>query len=134
MPIRTPSRIAGAQPSRTRKAETAALRLPRSPLPTESGLPGRQVAARPLQPPAPHPRREDMPSILPAVVAAEAAASHKAAPAHMAAQPTSPETTSSSSFSSSSTSCTSSFHLPLPADHIHKARSKGKAAAAHQAA
>ena len=65
-----------------------------------------------------------MPSILPAVAAAEAAA-HK--PADITAQPAS---TTSSSSSASSASSTSSSDPPLPATLILKATAKAKAAEA----
>ena len=95
------------------------------------GTPGRQVTAGPPQPPTPNLQPEDMPSILPAVAAAEAAA-HKThdRPHHSASRV--PKITTFSSSSASSMSSTSYSDTPLPADLIHKATEKAKAAAARQ--
>ena len=118
-----------ARPSRERED-----RSPAPPSPTAAdqiGPPGRQVTAGAPQPPTLSLQPEDMPSILPAVAAAEAAA-HKPATARIRAQPASPKTTTSSSSSASSTSSTSSSDPPLPADLIHKATAKATTAAARQ--
>ena len=110
-------------------------RSPAPPSPTAAnqiGPLGRQVTARPPEPPTPNLQPEDMPSILRAVAATEAAA-HKPATVRITAQPASPKTTASSSSSASSTSSTSSSDPLLPADLIPKATAKAKAAAARQA-
>ena len=106
---------------------------PRSPAAADHiGPPGRQVTAGPPEPPSPYLQPEDMPSILSALAAAEAAAKRPAT-ARITAQPASPKTTTSSSSTSSSTSSASFSNPPLPADLIHKATVKAKAAAASQA-
>ena len=84
--------------------------------------PGRQVTTGPPQPAAPDLPSKDMPSILPAVAAAKAAA-HK--PARITAQPAS---TTSSSSSASSTSPTSSSDPPPRRPHP-QGHSKSQAAA-----
>ena len=81
--------------------------------------------AGPPQPPAPNLQPKDMPSILPAVAAAEPAA-HKPAIARVTAQPVSPKTTTSSSSPASSTPSTSSSDPPLPLTSSTRPQQKPK--------
>ena len=119
-----------AQPSPEGEDRSAA---PPSPAAADQiGPPGCQVMAGPARAPIPNLQPEDMPSITPAVAAPEAAAQRPAS-ARITAQPASPKTTTPTSSSSSSTSSASSSDPPLPADLIHKATAKAKAAAARKA-